>query len=52
MRFGLEGQAAETLERIGQIYKVSKERIRQIEKKAMEKLRKFNRQGHLVECMD
>lgn len=52
LRFGLEGQAAETLERIGQTFKVSKERIRQIEKKALEKLRKLNRQGRLVECMD
>lgn len=52
LRFGLEGQAAETLESIGQTFKVSKERIRQIEKKALEKLRKLNRQGFLAECMD
>lgn len=52
LRFGLGGQAAETLERIGQTFMVSKERIRQIEKKALEKLRKLNRQGRLAECAD
>jgi len=52
MRFGLEGQPAETLERIGRSFNVSKERIRQIEKKAMEKLRKLNHHGHLAECRD
>lgn len=52
LRFGLEGQATETLERIGQTFKVSKERIRQIEKKALGKLRKLNRQSRLAECVD
>ncbi len=44
LRFGLDGQAAETLEAIGREFKVSKERIRQIEKKALGKLRKLNRE--------
>jgi RNA polymerase primary sigma factor len=43
-RFGIDGQPAETLEKIGRTFKVSKERIRQIEKKALRKLRNPNRQ--------
>ncbi len=44
LRFGLNGQPGETLEKIGKTFKVSKERIRQIEKKALRKLRHPNRQ--------
>ncbi len=47
LRFGLDGQPAETLEKIGKSFKVSKERIRQIEKKALKKLRNPNRQSCL-----
>ncbi len=47
LRFGLDGQPAETLEKIGKSFKVSKERIRQIEKKALKKLRNPNRQSSL-----
>lgn len=47
LRFGLDGQPAETLEKIGKTFKVSKERIRQIEKKALRKLRNPNRQASL-----
>jgi RNA polymerase primary sigma factor len=46
-RFGIDGQPAETLEKIGRAFKVSKERIRQIEKKALRKLRNPNRQATL-----
>lgn len=52
LRFGLDGQPAETLEKIGQTFKVSKERIRQIEKKALRKLRNPNRQNCLKTFMD
>ena len=52
LRFGLDGQAAETLEKIGQSFKVSKERIRQIEKKALRKLRNPNRQACLKTFID
>jgi RNA polymerase primary sigma factor len=47
LRFGLDGQPAETLEKIGKTFNVSKERIRQIEKKALRKLRNPNRQAML-----
>ena len=47
LRFGLDGQPAETLEKIGRAFNVSKERIRQIEKKALKKLRTPNRQCFL-----
>ena len=40
LRFGLDGSAPETLERIGKIINVSKERVRQIEKKALCKLKR------------
>lgn len=52
LRFGLDGQPAETLEKIGQTFKVSKERIRQIEKKALRKLRNPNRQACLRTFME
>ena len=44
LRFGMDGQPAETLEKIGKIFNVSKERIRQIEKKALRELKNPNRQ--------
>ena len=47
LRFGLDGQPAETLEKIGKVFNVSKERIRQIEKKALRKLKNPNRQACL-----
>ena len=47
LRFGLDGHQAETLEKIGKIFNVSKERIRQIEKKALRKLKNPNRQACL-----
>ena len=52
LRFGLDGQPAETLEKIGKTFKVSKERIRQIEKKALRKLRNPNRQACLKTFME
>ena len=38
LRFGLNGQQPQTLEEVGQFYKVTRERIRQIEAKALRKL--------------
>jgi RNA polymerase primary sigma factor len=52
LRFGLDGHPAETLEKIGKTFKVSKERIRQIEKKALRKLRNPNRQACLKTFME
>jgi RNA polymerase primary sigma factor len=52
LRFGLDGQPAETLEKIGKTFRVSKERIRQIEKKALRKLRNPNRQACLKTFID
>ncbi|MFZ2445596.1 MAG: sigma-70 family RNA polymerase sigma factor [Syntrophobacteraceae bacterium] len=52
LRFGLDGHPAETLERIGKIFNVSKERIRQIEKKALRKLKNPNRQACLKTFME
>lgn len=52
LRFGLDGQPAETLERIGKMFNVSKERIRQIEKKALRKLKNPNRQACLKTFME
>ncbi len=40
MRFGLDGDDPQTLEKIGKIFGVTRERIRQIEQKALNKLRK------------
>lgn len=47
LRFGLDGNGAETLERIGKVFNVSKERIRQIEKRALRKLKNTNRKAYL-----
>ncbi len=52
LRFGLDGHPAETLEKIGKTFNVSKERIRQIEKKALRKLRNPNRQVLLKSFVD
>ncbi|MBA4389865.1 MAG: RNA polymerase subunit sigma [Syntrophus sp. (in: bacteria)] len=40
LRFGLDGDDPQTLEKIGKIFGVTRERIRQIEQKALNKLRK------------
>jgi RNA polymerase primary sigma factor len=52
LRFGLDGQPGETLEKIGKSFKVSKERIRQIEKKALRKLRHPSKQELLKPYLD
>jgi RNA polymerase primary sigma factor len=44
LRFGMDGHPAETLEKIGKSFRVSKERIRQIEKKALRKLKHPSKQ--------
>jgi len=40
-RFGLHGQGKETLEKIGQVHKLTRERIRQIETSSIKKLREL-----------
>jgi RNA polymerase primary sigma factor len=40
LRFGLDGDDPQTLDKIGKIFGVTRERIRQIEQKALNKLRK------------
>jgi len=47
LRFGLDGHPAETLEKIGKVFNVSKERITQIENKALRKLKTPTRQACL-----
>jgi len=39
MRYGLDGEAPKTLERVGEHFKLTRERIRQLETKALAKLR-------------
>ena len=39
MRYGLDGEAPKTLERVGEHFKLTRERIRQLEAKALAKLR-------------
>ena len=39
-RFGLHGLGKETLEKVGQAHKLTRERIRQIEEEAFKKMRK------------
>lgn len=51
-RYGLNNQKAQTLEEIGQEYKLTKERIRQIEEKALKKLRNPLRAKMLRECLE
>lgn len=41
MRYGLDGGVPQTLEVIGNVFKVTRERIRQIEMKALKKLKKM-----------
>ena len=48
-RFGLSGNKKETLEKIGDSYKVTRERIRQIENISVKKLKKIKRFNDLVE---
>lgn len=52
LRFGLNGQKAQTLEEIGRIFQLTKERIRQIEAKALHKLRHPMRVGILKKAME
>jgi len=47
LRFGLDGQPAETLEKIGKRFNLSRERIRQIEGKALRKLKSPKKQACL-----
>ncbi len=42
-RFGLHGAGKETLEKIGQVHKLTRERIRQIETKSIKKLRQLEK---------
>ena len=44
-RYGINGKEAETLEQIGEIYKVTRERIRQVETEAINKIKKSNQTG-------
>jgi len=48
-RFGLNGQAPQTLERIGRSLGVTRQRVQQIEEEAMEKLRRSSRCAALRE---
>lgn len=50
LRFGLDGDAPETLEEVGKKFNVTRERIRQIEAKALRKLRK-NARGRLEDFL-
>ena len=43
MRFGLEDGITHTLEKVGQVFGVTRERIRQIEAKALEKIREHEK---------
>jgi RNA polymerase primary sigma factor len=52
LRFGLDGQPAETLEGIGKMLSLSKERIRQIEKKALRKLKNSDPRAYLKSAIE
>ncbi|SFM73108.1 RNA polymerase sigma factor RpoD/SigA [Thermodesulforhabdus norvegica] len=52
LRFGINGNPEETLEKIGKSFNVSKERIRQIEKKALQKLQHPKRRALLEPFLD
>lgn len=52
LRFGINGNPEETLEKIGKSFNVSKERIRQIEKKALQKLQHPKRRAMLEPFLD
>jgi RNA polymerase primary sigma factor len=47
LRFGIDGQPAQTLKSIGKVFLVSKERVRQIEHKAIGKLRRTSYRDEL-----
>jgi hypothetical protein len=51
-RFGLGSDPAETLEAIGQHYKVTRERVRQIERWAIQHLNKSNAAKQLIRGLD
>ncbi len=44
LRFGLRGEAPQTLEQVGELYGVTRERIRQLQKVAVKKMRRKLRQ--------
>lgn len=52
MRFGLDDGSIKTLEKIGEIFGVTRERIRQIEAKALRKLRHPSRKSRLKVYME
>ena len=51
-RFGLDGDKNETLEKIGQLHKLTRERVRQIEAKALRKLRHPTRSRKLKNFLE
>ncbi|MDQ3177678.1 MAG: RNA polymerase sigma factor RpoD, partial [Actinomycetota bacterium] len=52
MRFGLDGNRAQTLEEVGKAFGVTRERIRQIEVKTLAKLRQPVRAQRLREFLE
>ncbi|RJO59295.1 hypothetical protein C4546_02855 [Candidatus Parcubacteria bacterium] len=48
-RYGLHGKTPETLEQIGEVYKVTRERIRQIESGAINKIRKVSEHSSQIQ---
>lgn len=51
-RFGLDGEAENTLEELGQVFEVTRERIRQIESKTLKKLRHPSRSDVFATFLD
>ncbi|MFA4941775.1 MAG: sigma factor-like helix-turn-helix DNA-binding protein [Patescibacteria group bacterium] len=50
-RFGLHGEGKETLEKVGQAHKLTRERIRQIEVSGIKKLRGLDKLGDYVDVL-
>jgi RNA polymerase primary sigma factor len=48
LSFGLNGQQAQTLEEIGEIYNLTRERVRQIKEKATRRLKHFSKSRVLI----